>query len=251
MSSGTTQTTGFYDFLAWLEANKNKLIIGAVALVVLGFGAAYVKWQNEQTELAASDALLQLRAPLGSLDQTKAPTTDDFLAVASKYPNTIAAERAELLAAGALFAEGKYTDAAAKFQNHYRDYPNHSLAATAAYGAAASLEAQGKPAEALSAYQSILTQHPNASFLDDVKLAIARLYEASEQPELAYKTYDELTQGPSNSRSVEAIARKERLSAQFPALAETSASTATNAAAPSAIDSDLKPPSEPETEPQD
>ena len=224
--------------------------MGAAVLVVLGFGFFFVRWQSAQTELKASDALLQLRAPLGSTDQTEAPTPDDFLAIASTYPSTSAAERAELLAAGALFADGKYSDAATKFDVFYRDNPNHSLAATAAYGAAVSHEAQGKQAEALSAYQNILTQHSNVSFLDDVKLAIARVYEANEQPELAFKTYEELTQSLTSPRSVEATTRKERLSAQFPELAVTNApaANATNADASTASDSIPKTPTEPEVE---
>lgn len=245
MSSGTTQTTGFYDFLAWLENNRDKVIMGAAALVILGFGFFYLRWQSEQTELKASDALLQLRAPLGSTDQTDAPTSDDFLAIASTYPSTSAAERAELLAAGALFADGKYSDAATKFDVFYRDNSNHSLAATAAYGAAVSLEAQGKQAEALSAYQKILTQHSNVSFLDDVKLAIARIYEANEQPELAFKTYEELTENLTNPRSAEATSRKERLSAQFPELAVT------NTSASPEVDISPETSSEPEVKTED
>jgi len=222
MSSGTTKSTGFYDFLAWLEANKNLVITGAVVLVFAGFGVAFVRWQNQQTELEASDSLLKLRAPLGAIDQTKSPKPDDFLSVANNFPGTRAAERAELLGAGAMFAEGNYSGAASRFESFYTEHPNHPMAATAAFGIATALEAQGKRVEALRAYENVSTQYPTATFLDNVKLSIARIYEADSQNERAFKIYEELSTSTSGSRSVEALSRKERLSTKFPELAKAS-----------------------------
>src|ERR1043166_362650 len=108
MSSETTQTVGVYDVLAWIEANKKSLLIAFVAVVVVGFGIAIYRYNTDQKELAASDALLKIKpinTGAGSDTQTY-PEPSAYLAVVQQYPGTTAAERAHLLAATAYFNDG-------------------------------------------------------------------------------------------------------------------------------------------------
>lgn len=223
-----SESPGLFELLAWVEENKKRLIIGAVTLAVVGSGIAIYRWKQDQTELAASDALLELRLPLNAPPNAKPPAADQFQKVASTFPGTTAAQRALLLAAGALFTEGKYDEAKAQFENFLQRYGDNPFAASAAYGKAASLDAQGKSDEALRAYQDVLARYPKAPMIDEARLAMARLYESKQQPQLALQTYEEMTRtNLMSSKSTEALTRKESLLAKHPELAKTSAPLAT------------------------
>jgi predicted negative regulator of RcsB-dependent stress response len=228
MSSEATQTMTVYDLLAWLEANKKGLIVGFVAAVVIGFGIAIYRYNVDQKELAASDALLKLKTSFGSTDLTNQATASEYLKVAQEYPGTTAADRAILLAASALFTQGRYGDAQGEFSKFLRDRPQSPFAATAAYGVATSLEAQGKVDEALTAYQNLSVRFPNSSILEDAKMATARVYESKKQPEQALRIYDEILKAPGvGSAGAQAMTRKDDLLARFPELAKTNAPAAT------------------------
>ncbi len=230
MSSEATQTVGVYDVLAWLETNKKTLAIGFVTAVVIGFGIAIYRYTVDQKELAASDALLRLKAPITATDSTPAPEASAYLTVANHYQGTSAAERALLLAGSALFAENKYSEAQVQFTRFLNDHGPSAFAATAAYGIAACLEAQHKPDEALSKYQNLSVRYPNSSVLDDAKLAVARIYESQNKPELALRIYEELGKASAmGSAGSEALTRKADLLAKHPELAVTNA--VSNAAA--------------------
>lgn len=224
MSSEATQSVGLYEALAWLEANKKQISIALIAAVVVGFAIAGYRWKTEQKELAASDALLKLKTPLGANETTPPSPASAFLQVAEQYPSTAAGERAHLLAAGALFMENNYTEAQAEFAKFVRERPQSPFAATAAYGVASCLEAAGKQDEALAAYQNLSVRYPNASILDDAKMAMARIYEAKKQPESAFRIYDELSKSAGMSTAAgESMRHKEELLTQFPNLAKTNA----------------------------
>jgi predicted negative regulator of RcsB-dependent stress response len=227
MSSEATQTLSIYDVLGWLDANKRGLIIGAIAIVVIGFAVAAYEWRKDQTELAASDALLGLQASLNPRHASSQPSATALLKVAQDYPGTTAGERAMLLAAGTLFTDGKYPEAQEEFSKFVRERPQSPFAATAAYGVAACLEAEGKKEEALAAYQNLSVRFPNASVLDDSKLAIARIYQSKKQPEMALRIYDELARGGAMGGSAsEAMMRKQELLSKYPNLAPTNAPAA-------------------------
>jgi predicted negative regulator of RcsB-dependent stress response len=224
MSSDTTQTAGLYEILAWLETNKKTVAVGFVAAVVVWFGVEVYQWRTDQVELSASDALLSLKTPIGGDTNAPAPAAD-YLKVAAQYPSTAAGQRASLLAAGALFAEAKYTQAHDEFAKFLRERPQSPFAATAAYGVATCLEAEGKQDEALAAYQNLPVRFPGAGVLGDAKLAMARIYEAKKQPELALRAYDELTKSAAmmDSTASEAFMRRQDLLSQHPELAKTNA----------------------------
>ena len=84
MSSESTESVGLYQFLTWVEVNKNRLVKGALVVVVIGFAITFVRWKTHQTELLASDELLSLRTRLGAASATEGPDAKDFLAVAEK-----------------------------------------------------------------------------------------------------------------------------------------------------------------------
>jgi predicted negative regulator of RcsB-dependent stress response len=221
MDSEATQTVTVYDVLAWVETNKKALLIGFAAAVVIGFGMMIYRYNADQREVTASDALLQLKASV-TPDATNQVDAAEFLNIAKQYPGTTAADRALLLAAGAMFAEGKYADAQAEFKKFQQERPQSPFAATAAYGVAASLDAQGNRDGALTEYQNLSVRYPNSSVLDNAKLAIARIYEAKNQPEQALRIYDELTKGTAmNTAASDAMSRRSELVLKHPELVKT------------------------------
>jgi predicted negative regulator of RcsB-dependent stress response len=227
MNSDVSQSDKFYEVLAWLEVNKQRLIVGASVALVVGFGIYTYRWKLQQTELAASDALLRLRPAAGSTEAPSAPKTAEYMKVAQEFSGTSAGQRALFLAAGALFADKKYAEAQAQFERFARENSGSPLAADAAFGAAAALDAQDKATEALAAYQSVLTRFPDAAVGGQVKLAMARINESKNQPAQALKLYDELTRATSLSAwSSEAAQKRELLLARNPELAAEAAKAA-------------------------
>ncbi len=227
MSSEATPTVTAYEVLAWLETNKKQLIIAFAAAVVVGFAIGIYRYTVDQKELAASDALLKLKSTIGGDEAAASTDPSAFLKVAEQYSGTSAADRAVLLAAGAMFANGKYAEAQAEFSKFLRDQPQSPFAATAGYGVAAAVEAQGKRDEALTAYQNLAVRYPNSSVVEEAKLAVARIYEAKNQPELALRQYDELTKvGGLGVPNNDAASRREALLLKHPELAKTNAPAA-------------------------
>jgi TolA-binding protein len=209
-----------YDVLGWLDVNKKKIGVVALAAIVIGFAVYTWTYLNDQKGLKASTALLDLKPSMSTPTNTPPIQASAFEKVASDYPGTAPAERAEILAATSLFTEGKYPEAHARFSKFLNDHPQSPWASEAQYGIAASLEAQNKPTEAAAAYQNVFTAYGSSSVAGDAKLALARLYEAQQKPEQALRLYNELLpSGPAASRMPgrsEAYTKREALYKQFP-----------------------------------
>jgi predicted negative regulator of RcsB-dependent stress response len=226
-----------FDLLAWLELNKKLLLYCALGAVAIGFVAFAYNLSREQAELKASSALLELRTPLGGEETAKPPAAADFLRLAKEFSGTDSGARAALLAAGALFEEGKYAEARNQFEKFLSQTGEGPFAPTAAYGVAVCLDALDKTNEALAAYQGVLNRYPKAPVAAQANLALARLYEASNQPEQALKIYEYLSRSDNVSPwSSDAAERREYLLLKHPHLAEAKATNAPGAAinAPSA-----------------
>src|SRR5439155_12955297 len=153
-------SSSWYDFLGWVETNKRGLLWAAVVLVVIVFGVSAYRWKTNQTELAANEALLQLRPSSAAAGKSELnPTPADYLKIVQEYPKTAAAERALLLAASTLFTDGQYAEAQSRFEKFLQQYPESALGVTAAYGVAASLAAEGKTDAALPVYQNVESRY--------------------------------------------------------------------------------------------
>ena len=190
-SKGAQREKDIYDLLAWFEVNKAKVATIAVVLVVIGFAIATTRYMREQKELRASGELLALRPTLTPSTNTPPVPASALAKVAQEYSGTAAAERAKILAAGALYTEGKYAEAEAAFKAFLTEFPNSEWRATAAYGVATAQEAQNKP-EAVASYQSVTTGFARSAVADDAKLALARIHEQKNQPADALRIYNEL-----------------------------------------------------------
>jgi predicted negative regulator of RcsB-dependent stress response len=112
---------------AWFETNKKPVLVGAAAILVAGFVIGFMVWQKEQKEIAASNALSNVAAGLITGLNPRADSVQAYLNVAANYPNSTAAARASLLAAGSLFVDGKYPEAQAQFEKIYPILPRKSF----------------------------------------------------------------------------------------------------------------------------
>jgi tetratricopeptide (TPR) repeat protein len=232
MNSDASESARLLEFLAWVEVNKKRLVIGAIAAVVIGLGVYVYRHQAAQKELAASEALLALRAPMGAATNAPAPAPADFLKVASQYSGTDASKRALVLAAGTLFTEGKYAEAKAQFEKILTADDSGPFAPAAALPKAAATEAMGQQNEAIAAYQNVIAKYPNDGVATEAKLMLARIYESKNQFDQAAKLYQEVAeQKPASVWSDDARTRRQQVLAK---MAASGTAAAPGAAAPSA-----------------
>ena len=230
MQTDVTQTDSLYRFWAWFETNKKQVSWAITALVVVGLIAWFFMWRQSEKEVNASEALSHVSTPqLGSAG-ARPDTADAYLKVAASFPNSSAAARAQLLAAGSLFVEGKFPEAQSQFEKFMRDHRDSPFMSEAQMGVASALDAQGKTNEAVTAYKNIVDHHPNEYVGAQAKFALAALYEAQNKPELARPYFEEIARAdPYGSLGSESGMRLEELKIKFPNLV-TPAAIPTNAA---------------------
>ena len=182
-------------FWPWFEANRQRLIATAVAVVVVLFFWYYIDTQKEQKAINAGQAYTQLQLSMAP-NPTVQQVADAFLKLASQYAGTIAAERAQLQAASVLFDAGRYTDAQTQFQQFLGANHGSALAAAAQLGVAASLEAQNKLADAATAYRTVTTSYPNSAEALPAKFSLGSIMEAQGKATEALGYYQEVARTP-------------------------------------------------------
>ncbi len=201
---------------AWFDANKKPVLTGTVVALIAGLIIWFLVWQRDQTEVAASEALSNVEA--GQLGGSAQPANaQDYLKIAASYSNTKAGARAQLLAAGSLFNQGKFTEAQAQFEKFTREHRSSPFLGEAMMGIAACLDAQGKTEQAVTAYKDLIQRHSGEAYVPQAQFALARIYESQNKPEQARDLYEQVERadpflGP------EAGMRLEELKAKFPAL---------------------------------
>src|SRR5579872_3841225 len=224
MDTEVTQSADLFQLVAWLHANRKRLISILVVVVVLGAAIGLYVWNKKRTETEASEALSEVKPPVsntsGTASQAPSPAAaEPYLKVAGQYPGTSGDAHALLLGAVTLFDAGKFADAQAQFEKYTREYPDSPLILQARVGVAASLEAQGKIADATARYKELTDRYPGAPIIFQAKSALARLYEAQNKPDLALRLYEELARGNNNdSWSSEAGIQREELLEKHPNL---------------------------------
>jgi tetratricopeptide (TPR) repeat protein len=223
MESNKSPSAGFYEFLAWVELNKQNLLIAAAVLLASALACGVYVWRKNQQETTANQALMAIR-PSASSAGAPLHRAPDYLKVANQYPKTSAGAHALLLGAGDLFTQDQYQEAQNQFERFLKEYGSDPLAPKADFGVAACLDAQNKLDLALAKYQQVIAQYPISSEAGQAKLHIARLYEIKNQPKQALSLYEEMRKG--NAKSAwkdEAQSRRAALLQKYPELAETNA----------------------------
>ncbi len=205
MDAEISQSEQWLRLLAWLEDNWRR--VATVASVVIGVGVvvAFILWQGAEKQRSASEALsLLLVKPGGS--------GGDVLArFASEHVGTDAGTRALLLAAGALFTEGRYPEAQTRFEEFLAEMPATPLTSKARLGIAACKEAQGQIEAAVQDYKA-LAETPGAdNTIHPARYALGCLYVEQGLPDLARAQFEELARVPGSALAAEAQARLREL----------------------------------------
>jgi TolA-binding protein len=214
-SQETTAADVLFRLMPWFEANWKRLAYGAGGVLVAVFIFSFYSYRQNQTEIAAGQALTQVLAAGNS-----SGLADACLKITVEYPGTPAAQRAQLEAATTLFTSGKYADAQAQFQKFLDTYPDNFFTPQATLGLAASLDAQGKGEPAYSAYQRAAGQSADLSVAAAAKFALGRMDEAQGKFPDALKIYADVARAfPNSSTGVEAGRRAMELKAKMPAAA--------------------------------
>lgn len=218
------QSDSLYNFLAWANRNRKRLLTALIVLAVVVTGYSIVNWKRNQTEIEANHALFALPQLLTATGQVSQVSADGYQKVAATYTKTAAGQRAALLAAGILFSQGKYLDAHAEFSKFIVDYPDSTMLSEAIYGVAAATEASGKTNEAVAKYEDVIRRYPGENVFAQSKIALGRIYETQNSPEKAFKAYSEISRpNPYDPWIMEATERKEQLVRKFPSLVKTNA----------------------------
>ncbi len=211
----------------WLEANKNRLIGAAVAVVVVTGLYSFLSWRHDQNEINAGEALTQLMVtpPSAAPEQT----AGTFAQVANNYAGTAAAQRAQLQAAAVYFSAGRYVDAQTQFQKALAANSTGPLAATAALGVASSLEAQGKLDDAATAYRQVTGQFADsAAAALPAKFALGRIAEQQGKFTEAASYYQEIIHNPlAGTLASEAEFRAMEIKSKLPAAPKPAAAPVT------------------------
>lgn len=211
----------------WFDTYKKQLVIGVGVLGVAALVIWFVLWQREQKQVDAGTALSQVTTSQLEGTSPKTEAAQAYLNVARQYPGSISGARALLMAAGALFADGKYAEAQTQFERFTREYQGSPFMGEALLGVAACLDAQGKTEQALNAYKDLVSHHSTETFIPQAKFSLARLYESQNKPELARDLYQDVEHAsPFTSLGNEAGVRMEELIAKNPKLAPAPAAPA-------------------------
>ena len=211
-----TTAAYFFKLWPWIEANKNRLIFGAVIVVIAGFFIAFCFWQQNQKELAAGQALTEAVVST-PLNVNASQLADSYSKVAADFPGTRAGERAAAQSAAVLFEAGKYPEAQAKFEQFLREHPDSVYSPQAALGVAASLDAQGKTDLASSAYQRVISRFSDPNAVSAAKFALAQIGERQGKLAAAENLYEEVARSnPNGSLGSEAAIRATELKTKLP-----------------------------------
>jgi predicted negative regulator of RcsB-dependent stress response len=225
MESQDSATLFLFKIWPTIEANKNRFIGGAVAVVLIVLFFIFLSWRQNEKETTAGQALSQLvvTPPANAAPGQMAAR---YLKIAGDYSDTLSGQRALLLGAAALFEAGDYTGAQTQFQKFVDSFPASSFASTAVLGVAAALEAQGKP-NAADLYQQVLDNYHDPVAMISANFALGRINERQGKTAEAIKYYQQVARSASRTTlGQEAGVKIAELTAAMPPKVVSSSSTA-------------------------
>src|ERR1051325_4385898 len=98
MQGEQTQSAGFYEFLAWFEVNKKKVLYWAIGVVVLASIVSIWNHQRGEKEAEALRALASIHIKGGPGEEGVFGSSDQYLKIVQNYSGTRAAFHANYLA---------------------------------------------------------------------------------------------------------------------------------------------------------
>ncbi|HWN94898.1 MAG TPA: tetratricopeptide repeat protein [Methylomirabilota bacterium] len=211
MESGSPPSAGFYDFLGWLDQNKQRVALGAGVAFVLAVVVGFFVWRSGQREIEAERALSSVPVAVVPGEMPPPGMAEAVAKIAEDFPKTPAAAKALLRAGTIYFDQNNFTKAQEQFDKLLRDYGETVWVPQAVYGLAACLDAQNKPSEAIAKYNDFTRAYPSDPAADQARLSLARLYEQTKQPALALDLLKKMTEGQQGAFGPGAAEAQERL----------------------------------------
>jgi tetratricopeptide (TPR) repeat protein len=195
MEQDAPPSAGFYNFLGWLEANKQRVAMIAAGVAVVAMIVAIIIWRKGQSEIEAAEAMSSVRMPFSPMEAPAPGTAEAFLKITQEYPKTKASGEAMLRAASVYFDQGNYQQAQETFDKFIRSYGETPYVPQAVFGIASCLDAQNKTAEAIAKYNDFLKSYPNDPAAEQARLNLARLHDAANQPAQAVEMLTKIASG--------------------------------------------------------
>jgi len=198
MESQDTATLYLLKIWPALEANKNRVIGGLIAVVLVILLVLLMSWQRDQKEVDAGQAVSQLMVS-SQPNATPAQLAAQYLKIAGDYAGTQAAQRAQLQGAAILFTAGDYAGAQAQFQKFVDADPASPQIATAELGVASCLESLGRTDAAVDAYQKVIGAEGTSPTTLSAQFALGRIMEGQGKISEALKYYQPLARSVPNT----------------------------------------------------
>ncbi len=171
----------------YAKAHKKRVITGAVILVlaaVLGYSyAAHVKKVQESSWAAYYNAQLAVMNDPSALTQLDG--------VSLQYPNTLAAQYAQLLKGDILYAGENYAQAADAYEPLITAH-NETLRTVAILSLAAARQATGNYDGAIKLMTDFIQHHPKSFALPQAYFTLAMSQELAGQKAQAVETYQQI-----------------------------------------------------------
>lgn len=163
----------------WMAEYGRPALIGLAVAVVVVLGISVWRNQKESKAAAAVQALFQSRSP------------EELQQLALSDPQAPTAPMALASAAAEFFAQYRYDEALAAYQNFLASHPGHMLAPDAQMGVAASLEALDDFEAASSSYEAFAAGNPSSPLQPQAVMGAARCREQLGQFDEARTLYED------------------------------------------------------------
>jgi hypothetical protein len=222
MDSTESPPSGSIQFLAWLETNKKRLLLGGVAVIAVVCVAIVVIQAQAQRQTSAFEELSEVKIPSGLGAQPLAGAAGQYLKVAEENSGTRAAGWAVLLAGGSYFSEGKVLRRPEPVRAISQGISGQPLAKRGAPGNCFLPRCARQNQRGRGQVRRTPAPICGDAVVDEAKLALGRLYEGQGKNEDAFKLYDEVMKAGMAMQSglaMEAGARMEDLTKRYPELA--------------------------------
>jgi TolA-binding protein len=218
MASEAPPAFDIYKLHAWYSKNRKQVNWISAAVVVVVLIGSITAYSRGKVDAEASEAVSNVALPAAAGGpMAGVGTAEAYLQVAAKYPDSRAAARAILLAAGTYFTDGQFEQARTTFEKFTHTHRDSPFMGEALLGIAGCYDALGRTNEAINAYKDIVDRHPNENIVPQAKFALARLYDAQNNIEQARTLYEEVAK-PEGGTSIssEAGIRLEELKIKYP-----------------------------------
>jgi TolA-binding protein len=193
----------------WSVEHQSKLIVAAVAMVVLaaiGFGGwYYVNQQDEKASAELSTAVRTFETPVRPAGVPAQPGTDSFATpqerattarkqfqdIVDKYPHTHTADMARYFV-GLASEQLRDIPAAERNLQQAASSSNSDLASLGKFALAAVYRGENKDTQAIDLYKQLMDKPTVVVSKATAQLELAGLYESRQKPDEAKKIYDQV-----------------------------------------------------------